>query len=410
MTSPRQQRLAGSFGWPRGRAAPRDVRLTEELLRGLGGDSAFVDDVLGDLAQERARKTREEGALPAAWWYLREAVRAVPHLAWYAARYGGLRGQVRVAAALAIVLAIPAFAFVAQLVIAGAPARLVVEGQRGARLEDGLIVNSRRPVQLPLRVFDAKGHALDPALVHYRVVAGDSIGLTASGAVTCTHAGDAMLRATAGSVATSLIVRCRPVRGVKAWRSAQFVAGDSAYTLPFSAVDPEGQPVHLLAGERWVGDTTVARLEGNQLRPLAPGVTRVSTAIGDVEAHTWISVYELVPSLEGLRADQRFVIARVRLARHDSLAWKLPIGLFWLRYHRDSIGAPMPRLRASGKAMCMPELRPGVDWTHCLVRAPGATLHVVDSGSRGPLTGRISLERQVEASAAAEAPAPRPRP
>jgi hypothetical protein len=41
--------------------------LIERLLRYIGGDLAFADDVLGDLMEERARRRERDGVRSANW-------------------------------------------------------------------------------------------------------------------------------------------------------------------------------------------------------------------------------------------------------------------------------------------------------------------------------------------------------
>lgn len=55
-------------------------RLMEQLLASLGAVPAFRDPLLGDLAEEHARRAAADGARAAARWYRREALRTAPHL------------------------------------------------------------------------------------------------------------------------------------------------------------------------------------------------------------------------------------------------------------------------------------------------------------------------------------------
>lgn len=73
------------------RARRPDPGLAERLLLAISADARFTEDVLGDLAEERAERHVRHGSLRAGAWYFREAVRAVPHLVWSAARRGAAR-------------------------------------------------------------------------------------------------------------------------------------------------------------------------------------------------------------------------------------------------------------------------------------------------------------------------------
>jgi hypothetical protein len=118
---------------------------------------------------------------------------------------------------------------------------------------------------------------------------------------------------------------------------------------------------------------------------------------GEGEARTQVSVYERVRTFDGLRDDQRFVIAPVRLARSDTIRWPLPQGLFWLQYHSASNSQPMPTLALNGPIMCMPvpAFGPAVQRVDCLARGPGATLRLAHPGlTASEITGALSIEHQ----------------
>lgn len=53
--------------------------LVERVLLSLAA-GPVQDDVLGDLAEEFARRSERDGASHARWWYRREALRTMPHL------------------------------------------------------------------------------------------------------------------------------------------------------------------------------------------------------------------------------------------------------------------------------------------------------------------------------------------
>lgn len=364
----------------------------ERLLHGLGAHPAFADAVLGDLAEERARRVEQEGALAARWWYASQALRSAPHLLWNAVRHGGPRGRARVATALAAVALLPTAAMIALVLRAGPPASLVVVGQGGGA--DGIVLNTRHPVQLAMRVLDEKGRELPSTEVRYRWVAGIPLPLSPSGVVTCRYRGDATVRASVGTVETTVLLRCRPVREIRASMWLQFVAGDSGKDLRFFATGPDGLPVSQLAGELRVQDSTVATLKGTHVRPVAPGRTFVTVRIGDGESQTAVIVYEPVRTLEGLRPDQRFVVAPVRLARGDTIRWWLPKGLFWLEYERAADAQPIPALAVDGPVMCMPDFGPDVERVGCLVRGPGAVIRIAHPGTTASgIAGRLSLEQ-----------------
>lgn len=369
-----------------------DVPIAERMLQSLGAHPSFAEALLGDLAEERARRSKEVGSVSAEVWYLREALRAVPHLLLNALRHGGALGRARAMAVLMAAAAVPALATLA-LLRDPPPARLVVDGQDGG--EGGIVLNSRHPVQLAMRALDDKGRTLTRAQVEYQWVGGMEVPVTSTGVITCTGRGDAELRATSGHAQTTLLIRCRPVKALYTDAWLQLVAGESVQRLGLWAIGPDSGAVTLLAGDIHVGDTAVAALSGRGIRPRAPGHTVIITRIGDAETITGVSVYEPVPSFEGLRTDQRFVIAPVRVVRGETIRWPLPSGQFWLVYRRASEAEPVPSFAVQGPVMCMPDFGPGVDFVHCLVRGAGASIIITHPGTTPfAIAGRLALGRQ----------------
>src|SRR5688572_14476153 len=86
------------------------------------------------------------------------------------------------------------------------PARLVVG------VSDTVIVNSQRPIQIPIQVLDAAGHVLPDTGVRYQWTSGAPVTVSATGVATCTQAGDATIRASLGPLSIDFLLRCRPVR------------------------------------------------------------------------------------------------------------------------------------------------------------------------------------------------------
>jgi hypothetical protein len=290
---------------------------------------------------------------------------------------------------------VPTAVLVAALLRDGPPARLLIGGQHGADVSDGIVLNTRHPVRLAVQVLDAKGHALSSTDVRYRWTSGIPISVAPSGVVTCKREGDATVRASVGTLATSVLLRCRPVRTVLTERGLNFVTGGAGRDLHIAAFGPDGRPVSLLAGEVRVEDSTIATLKGTHIRPLAPGQTMVKVRIGDAQSWTGVTVYEPVRSLVGLRPGQNLVVAPVRLAPGDTIRWPLPVGLLSVQYTPASRGQPAPSITVAGPIMCMPAFGPRVDDSFCLARGPGASISIAHPGtSTRPIVGTLALDRR----------------
>jgi len=380
--------------------------LSDRALLSLGGDPAFITDLLGDLSEEYAYRVVHDGIYAARLWYVREVVRSTPHLVWNAIRHGTPSARARLAASgLAVVVTFSVLTL-AWATRNGPPATLVVGGGIDS---DGIVINNLGPVQLYMLVLDARGHRLGRTEVRYQRISGAPIQISTRGVIKCTGAGDAIVRASLFPLHRDFVIHCEPVRTIRGAGWGNFVLGDSSRTLELEAIGLDGHPVTRIAARLRVLDSTVATLDGGRLRPLRPGSTNIDLEIGDKLTGAVVTVFERVPSFEGLRPDQRWVVAPVHLWRGASIRWPLPTGLFFLAFGADSSDVPTTRgfgsgsiahspvsMSVAGPIMCMPELGPGVLNTHCLARGPGATLTITHAGPGAPdeIVGMVALERQ----------------
>ena len=270
----------------------------------------------------------------------------------------------------------------------GPPARLV------AGVADTVVVNNQRPVQLPIRVFDAAGHVLPDTGVHYLWTSGVPVSVSVSGVATCTQPGDATIRAWLGRLSTHLVLRCRPVREVRTLRMMNLVLGDPAQDLPFEAIGVDGRPVRLLAGRVTVMDSTIATVEDLRIRGRAPGSTALDMHIGDRLAHASVHVYERVSTPEGIRPGQHVAVP-VRLAGGEMRRWRIAAApeLYFLAMLPDRDERQMPGLAIIG-ANCEPWIE-----THsyfCLAQHDAAVFvyHPHQADSAQELSGTLAVWRQ----------------
>jgi hypothetical protein len=296
----------------------------------------------------------------------------------------------------------------------GPPASLVVGG---GIYSDGIVVNNIGPVQLSTSVLDASGHGLERTDVRYQRISGAPIQVSTRGVIKCTRPGDAIVRASLALLHSDFIIHCQPVRKIRDAGWGNFVVGQPPGTLSVNAVGLDGQAVTRIAARLRVEDSTIATLDSiGRLRPLRPGQTWIDIEIGDRRAGDFVTVYEPVRTFEGLRPDQRWVVAPIRITRDQSIRWPLPTGVFFLTFSADSSEAPPMRgfvglgsgsgptvqspidMSVAGLIMCtrMSESQPGALGAYCLARAPGATLILRYSGPGGPneIVGSLALERQ----------------
>ncbi|MGH7604536.1 MAG: hypothetical protein ACRENK_11140 [Gemmatimonadaceae bacterium] len=380
------------------------------MLISLGCDPAFISDVFGDLSEEYADRSAHAGVLAAKWWYVREILRSAPHVIWGAIRNGSPAARAKLAAytlAAIVTLSLIAIAWVTR---DGPPARL----DTSVGYSDGIVVNNVRPVQLSMAVLDAAGHRLEGTDVRYRRVSGVSIPVSTGGVIQCKQRGDAVVRASLATLNKDFVIHCEPIRALRSAAWGNFVVGESARTLSVDALGLDGHPVTRIAARLRVDDSTIATLDGDgRLRPLRPGDASIDVEIGDRVTRAEVTVFERVRTFEGLRPDQRWVVAPIHLTRGASLRWPLPTGRFFLSFSADSSQVPTTRgfiglfgsssvaqspigMTVAGPITCtrMPEPEPEVLDAYCLARAPGATVHITAAGGRNDIFGSLGLERQ----------------
>jgi hypothetical protein len=400
---------------PSGTTPPKtnSALATEGALLALGGDPAFISDLLGDLSEEYTQRAAHDGVAAARLWCAREVVRSTPHLVWNAARHGTAATRARLAAFILAVVVTFSVLTLAWLTRNGPPASLLVAGGIDS---DGIVVNNLGPVQLSMLVLDARGHRLARTEVRYQRISGP-VQISTRGVIKCTRRGDAIVRASLVPLHRDFVIHCEPVRKIRDAGWGNFVVGGPAGMLSVDAIGLDGQPVTRIGARLRVEDSTVASLDSSgRLRPLRPGETWIDIEIGDRRAGAFVTVYEPVNTFEGLRPDQRLVVAPIRLARGASIRWPLPTGAFFLTFSPDSSEAPPTRgfiglgssssptvqspvnMSVAGQIMCtrMSQSQPDVLGAYCLARAPGATLILNYSGPGGPneIVGSLALERQ----------------
>jgi hypothetical protein len=366
----------------------------ERLLHRIGADPAFVDVVLGDLAEERTARAITDGARSARLWYLREALRSLPHLV--ASAFHGASGRRRAMLTLGMAtIALAATVAVRAVLDSRAPAQLVAGGDRG----DGVVVNNEKPVQLGMRVLDRRGRVLPDSGVRYRWLSGAPIPVSPRGVAACTHTGDAVVRASLGTLATQVVLRCRPVHGLRTLWAVNLVLGDSGMKVPFQAVDARGNEVTQLRGELTVEDSTIATLDvaagGMRIvRPRAPGTTFLNVHIGDQVRGAMVRVYERANTVEGIGKGQLRAVP-VELAGGEVRQWQIPAGreAFNVTVLPGSDPARVPRLAIVG-ANCVTGFGEGL---FC-VALHGATVFVYHSrdGDPRPERGMLAVVRDLK--------------
>jgi len=381
-------------------AAPTKQRpVVERALHAIGAEPGFTEAVLGDLAEERALRTVRDGAAAASIWYVRDAVRSTPHLIVNALRFGGPRARARIAIVLGIIALFITSIVVAVVTLRNGPPANIASGY--GTVDEGIVINNLGPIQLPMKVTDARGHRLPATAVHFKQIDGPAVSISSSGVVTCKQSADATIRASIGALVTNLSLHCRPVETIQTASWIDFIDGDPPRDVPFSALSPSGALVRDLRGTMHVENPDVAKVIGTTIQPVHVGVTMVQIEVGEQKGHSSVTVYERVRTFAGLTAKQRFVALPIKLAQGDTETYALPRGMFWLKYiPRHADDAP-PTISVDGRIYCsvgdgihVHRVTDGEQAAYCYAENGGATIKVAHGRMGAPVVeGAIALDR-----------------
>ena len=199
-----------------------------------------------------------------------------------------------------------------------------------------MLVNSQKSTLLPVHVLDAAGHELNASRLDYKMIAGDSIGLSSRGVVRCAKRADTRLRASLGNLTTDFVLLCRPVKGFRFMfdPGPPLLVGGPPRELALGAIGMDDMPVMLLAGTATIEDSGIAVLRGLTVEPRAAGGTFVAVDIGDCVHWVYVEVDQPVASAGDLeRRNQVFNVSALRLVGGEIRSWAIPRGdyMFTLR-------------------------------------------------------------------------------
>jgi hypothetical protein len=188
---------------------------------------------------------------------------------------------------------------------------------------DTLVVNAQTDITLPVASYNAGGRRL-ASHASYAVQSGRALRVIDDSTFRCDSIGDATVRVTSGSAATTAFVRCHPIRMVKMAHEIDLTAGGAAAPIQIGAYGIDGKPVTELGIRATVRDSSIAVIRDGKVYPRRVGRTIIDV---DVGCNSWIqvTVYPPKPSSEHLRPDEMF-ITPIRLLPGEHRFWRVPTG------------------------------------------------------------------------------------
>jgi hypothetical protein len=283
----------------------------------------------------------------------------------------------------------------------GPPAQIV------AGRSDTVLVNSQKSTLLPVHVLDAAGHELNASRLDYKVISGDSIGLSTRGVVRCAKRGDTRLRVSLGNLTTDFVLLCRPVKGFRFMfdPGPPLLVGGPPRELALGAIGMDDMPVMLLAGTATIEDSGIAVLRGLTVEPRAVGGTFVAVDIGDCVHWVYVEVDEVVTSSRDLeRRNQVFNVSPLRLVGGEIRSWAVPRGDYMFSLRPED---PMQKDLVLGGVNVNCVSHPDVGQTyHCLAFDHAAVVvrNMRSARPRSALAGDLFVKRMDALAPAPAAP------
>ncbi|MEO7086352.1 MAG: hypothetical protein ABI442_03525 [Gemmatimonadaceae bacterium] len=266
--------------------------------------------------------------------------------------------------------------------------------------DDTVVINKTHPTQLTVSVLDQYRRRLhSDTAVRFRRIGGGSIDVSPSGVVACARNEDAVVQATFMRLVREFSIHCRPVVFVEAVSWMNFVVGDTARDLSFTAHGPDGSPVTELRGNISLGDGSIAEVIGTRVRPKRAGQTMAVVEIGDQSARVSILVYRSVTSFVDNPPSERLLAMHVRLVRGDTIEVPLPKAAFWVKYLPTDRKAAPPTIELSrngacstGDGMRVKRVEEGEYVKYCLTQA-GAMMMIAHGATGAEVVeGNVTLQ------------------
>jgi hypothetical protein len=265
-----------------------------------------------------------------------------------------------------------------------APARLT--GAFG----DTLVVHSPDPTRLTPRAEDASGRGARVRDAYWQLVGEAPFTLSADGTVHCTRAGDGRVDVSRGAARARLVVRCRPIIGVRPLGIASLTVGGPPAAFALQAVGLQREPVTEIAASATVLDTSVAVLRDGLVYPKGRGVTRLEVALPHCVSSARIEVLERVAAPDALEASQQFEDT-LTLVPEEIRSWTLRPNLYVFELEADSAAQASLAFDAPGfNCARWSDVPRGLS---CLARAP-ARVVVRHTGAPSP-TARAVIRMRV---------------
>jgi len=206
---------------------------------------------------------------------------------------------------------------------------------------EALIVNGEEssPLADAARVLDAQGVPITRARVTVQLDSSRGVTLR-DGRVACAGRADIPVRFSAGQSYADAVVRCRPAVAFRLANDVVMSVRGGPKPVPVPAMGPDAEAVTELRASIRIDDSTVARLTGGMVHPVALGSTQARVRVGGLEHTVRIAVVD--PLFAEL----------VELAPNEYHAWPLKRGYFRIALAPGSTGSgAMPEFR-SDRARC----------------------------------------------------------
>ena len=147
---------------------------------------------------------------------------------------------------------------------------------------------------LPASVVNKTGQAIEGASVAWSGGPADVLEVSADGRLRCAKTGDATLTLSSGAVSQRLDVKCRVPVEIAAPAELQVVMGALPASLHAKALGDGGTALEDVEVQVTSSDPSIATVDGDRVKGVAVGKTRVQATAGGITTVTQVDVVERI--------------------------------------------------------------------------------------------------------------------
>jgi len=176
------------------------------------------------------------------------------------------------------------------------------------------VIATGRTIRLDASLANKKGEPIAGKPVTYAAEPADVLEIVAGGGFRCLKSGDATVTLSGAGLSQPVVVKCRLPTEIVVPPELRLVLGSAPASLHERVMGEGGREMKDVPVQLSSSDASVVTVEGDRMKPVAVGRTRVRAAVEEIAGVTSVEVVE------------RIVSEPLRLSDGASRSFKLPPG------------------------------------------------------------------------------------